>query len=159
MPLAVAVLDANVLVPIVACDFFLTAFEHHLFEPIVSSTVLDEVERTLIEDFPQLDPGALRRRVEHMRAALDDQTVDTQVVEGLPDMINAKDRHVIAAALVAQATIVVTNDNALRSEIAGSGLDLESGRVRSAKPSSWRTSSAAMSCEVLVLQHGEHLGR
>ena len=94
-----------------------------------------------------------------MRAALDDQTVDTQVVEGLPDMINAKDGHVIAAALVAQATIVVTNDNALRSEIAGSGLDLESGRVRSAKPSSWRTSSAAMSCEVLVLQHGEHLGR
>lgn len=125
MPLAVAVLDANVLVPIVACDFLLTAFEHHLFEPIVSSTVLDEVERTMIKDFPQFDPGALRRRVEHMRAALDDQTVHTKVVDGVPDTINPKDLHVVAAALVGQASFVVTNDNALRSEIAGSALDLE----------------------------------
>lgn len=125
MPIVVAVLDANLLVPIVACDFLLTAFEHHLFEPMVSSVVLDEVERTLVQDFPHLDPHALRRRVEHMRAALDDQTVDAEVVDGVPDTINAKDRHVIATALAVEAAVVVTNDAALRSEIAESDLDLE----------------------------------
>lgn len=52
MPIAVAVLDANVLVPIVACDFLLTAFDLHIFEPIVSATVLHEVERTLIASRP-----------------------------------------------------------------------------------------------------------
>ncbi len=58
----VAALDANVLVPIVACDFLLTAFDHGLFEPVVSAAVLDEVERTLLEDFPHIDPDGLRRR-------------------------------------------------------------------------------------------------
>jgi len=40
-------------------------------------------------------------------------------------MINVNDRHVVAAALAAEATWVVTDDGALRSELAGSGLDLE----------------------------------
>lgn len=30
MPIGVAVIDANLLVPIVACDFLLTAFDHGL---------------------------------------------------------------------------------------------------------------------------------
>ncbi len=125
MPIAVVVLDANVLVPIVACDFLLTTFDLQLFEPIISSTVLDEVERNLIEDFPHLDPAGLVRRVAHLRASLADQTIETGVLDGVPDTINTKDRHVIAAALAAEATVVVTNDNALRSEIAASGLGLE----------------------------------
>jgi predicted nucleic acid-binding protein len=113
MPVAVAVLDANVLVPILACDFLLTAFDHRLLEPIVSSTLLDEVERTLLEDFSHLDPSALRRRVFAMRSVLEDRIVDTTTMAGVPDSINATDRHVVAAALAAEATIVVTN--ALRS--------------------------------------------
>ncbi len=125
MPIGVAVIDANLLVPIVACDFLLTAFDHGVFEPIVSTTVLDEVERTLIDTFPHVDPGGLRRRVEHMRAALADQTIDVTGFVGVAGMINAKDRHVVAAALAAEATRVVTDDGALRSEIEGSGLDLE----------------------------------
>lgn len=125
MPIGVAVIDANLLVPIVACDFLLTAFDHGLFEPIVSTAVLDEVERTLIDTFPHVDPGGLRRRVEHMRTALVDQTIDATGFVGAADMINAKDRHVVAAGLAAEATWVVTDDGALRSEIEGSGLDLE----------------------------------
>ncbi len=125
MPIGVAVIDANLLVLIVACDFLLTAFVHQLFEPIVSTTVLDEVERTLIDNFPHVEPDGLRRRVEHMRAAIVDQTVDARESVGLVEMINAKDRHVVAAALATEATWVVTNDKALRSEIAGAGLNLE----------------------------------
>lgn len=125
MPTGVAVIDANLLVPIIACDFLLTAFDHGIFELIVSRTVLDEVEHTLIDSFPHVDPGGLRRRVEHMRAALADQTIDaTGFLDGT-QMINAKDRHVLAAALAAEAAWVVTDDATLRSEIVGSGLDLE----------------------------------
>lgn len=87
--------------------------------------MLDEVERTLIDDFRHVDPRGLRRRVEYMRAALADQTVDTSRFVGGAEIINAEDRHVVAAALAAEATCLVTNDNALRSEIAGSGLTLE----------------------------------
>ncbi|MEO6628552.1 MAG: hypothetical protein ABIP03_08265 [Aquihabitans sp.] len=48
------------MVPIVAFDFLLTAFDQGLFEPVVSATVLDEVERSLFEDFPHLDCDGLR---------------------------------------------------------------------------------------------------
>jgi hypothetical protein len=54
MPPPVAALDADVLVPIIACDFLLTAFDHGLYVPDVSVTALDEVERTLSDDFPNL---------------------------------------------------------------------------------------------------------
>lgn len=118
-------LDANLLVPIVACDFLLTAFDHHLFEPVVSTTVIEEVENTLIEDFPHVDPSGLRRRVDFMRLALAEQTIDATTVVGVPELINAKDRHVVAAAMAAEATRVVTNDEALRGEITESGIGLE----------------------------------
>lgn len=50
MPVS-ARLDSNVLVPIVACGFLLTAADLQLYEPIVSATVLEEVRRGLLEDF------------------------------------------------------------------------------------------------------------
>ncbi|HET7486815.1 MAG TPA: PIN domain-containing protein [Acidimicrobiales bacterium] len=123
-PAGVAALDANVLVPIVACDFLLTAFDHGLYEPVVSATVLDEVERTLLEDFPHLDPAAIRRRVSHMRAALEDHIVDTAGTE-LGDAINAKDHHVVAAAIAGEAACLVTEDATLRREVAASGHAIE----------------------------------
>jgi rRNA-processing protein FCF1 len=109
-------LDANVLVPIVACDFLLTAFDHGLYEPIVSAAALDEVERALADDFRWLDAAAIGRRVGAMRAALEDHIV-VGAVAGVPSTINAKDRHVVSAALEAEAAVVVTNDQRLRPEI------------------------------------------
>ena len=125
MPPLMAALDADVLVPIVSCDFLLTAFDLAVFEPVVSAMVLGEVERSLVDDFPKLDPTALRRRVGHMRIALADQTIDTAAtVTDVPDIINQKDRHIVAAAQAAVAEVVVTNDTALRSEIDRASLDL-----------------------------------
>ncbi len=109
MPGPIAVLDADVLVPIIACDFLLTAFDHGIYEPVVSTTALDEVERTLIEDFPRLDPQATHNRVASMRAALEDQLVDVATGH-VPAGINAKDRHIVGAALQGEATLIVTND-------------------------------------------------
>ena len=132
IPGVVAALDADVLVPIVASDFLLTAFDLGIFEPVVSIEVLAEVERTLIEDFPHLDPVAIRHRVESMRVVLEDQTIDTSSVKGVPDAINAKDRHVVAAALEGEASVIVTNDSALRSEIDASDLELDSADLTGA---------------------------
>lgn len=120
----VAALDANLLVPIVACDFLLTAFDHGLFEPVVSPAVLDEVERTLLEDFPHIDPDGLRRRVGYLRLALADNVVVTTEVD-VPEAINHKDRHVVGAALAAEAPLLVTDDAALRREIEAAHIGVE----------------------------------
>lgn len=118
MPLgSTVVVDADVLVPVVSCDFLLTAFDYGLIEPVVSSATLDEVERTLIQDFPHLDLEALRRRVAAMRHVLDDHIIDIASAAAVPAGINAKDRHVVACAIEAEAALVVTNDRALRTEI------------------------------------------
>lgn len=115
MPRLVAALDADVLVPILSCDFLLTAFDRGLYEPVVSTEAIVEAERNLIEDFPHLDPARLRRRVGQMRDALDDQLVDPGSVDDVPEAINPKVRHVIAAALAGEASIVVTNDKRLHA--------------------------------------------
>lgn len=128
MPRLVAALDADVLVPILSCDFLLTAFDLGLFEPVVSTEVLVEVERNLVENFPHLDPGSLRRRVDQMRHALEDHLVDPGSLHGIPDAINPKDRHVVAAALAGEASIVVTNDKRLRAETEEAEIDLADER-------------------------------
>lgn len=116
MPRLVAALDADVLVPILSCDFLLTAFELGLYEPVASTEAIAEVERNLIENFPHVDPASLRRRVGQMREALEDQLVDVGSADNVPEAINPKDRHVMAAALTGEASLVVTNDKRLRAE-------------------------------------------
>ncbi|MCL4291425.1 MAG: PIN domain-containing protein [Acidimicrobiia bacterium] len=124
MPRLVAALDADVLVPILLCDFLLTAFDLGLYEPVVSTEAIAEVERNLVEDFPRLDPEDIRRRVSQMRDALDDHLVDPGLLDDVPGGINPKDRHVIAAALAGEASVVVTNDKRLRAEIEAADVGL-----------------------------------
>jgi len=150
MSIGVAAVDANLLVPIVACDFLLTAFEHRIFELIVSTTALDEVERTLIETFRKVDPAGLQRRVEHMRAALADQTVDATSPLSTT-VINTKDCHIVAAAVAAEAACLVTNDSALRSEIAASGLGIEPLDGNSFVARMWEASPTDVNRVVRVL--------
>lgn len=105
MSRSVVALDADVLVPIVACDFLLAAFDLGLYEPVVSMAVLGEVERALLEDHPHLNPEAVRYRVAAMRDALEDQLIDAAGVR-VPAAINPKDRHVVGAALLGEATVL-----------------------------------------------------
>lgn len=123
MPPPVVALDADVLVPIIACDLLLTAFDLGLYEPVVSATALDEVERALSDDFPNLTADAVRYRVDAMRDALADHVIDADPSDA-PDAINAKDRHVVAAALVGGAAVLVSNDNALRQQVNGAAMAL-----------------------------------
>lgn len=117
----VAVLDADVLVPILSCDLLLSAFEHDLFQPVVTSKILTEVQRTLIGDFAHLDPAALTRRATQVAHALRFHTLSDPTITGAVEGVNQKDRHVVAAALAAKANVVVTNDKRLRRETNGLG--------------------------------------
>ena len=123
MPLIVACLDADVLVPILSCDFLLTAFDQGLYEPVVSEAVMEEVERNLVGDFPSLDPSRLKRRAEHMRLALEDHFVTGSVAD-VPQVVNTKDRHVVASGCAGGASVVVSNDKRLRSEIAAARISI-----------------------------------
>ena len=55
MSTLVAVLDADVLVPILSCDLLLSAFGEDLYRPVVTATILDETERNLVDGFTHLD--------------------------------------------------------------------------------------------------------
>ncbi len=125
MPGVVAVLDADVLVPILSCDLLLSAFDQDLYRPVVTTTILEEVERNLIGDFPQFDVASLRSRVAQVAAALSLHTHEQgHVVDASLENVNRKDRHVAATALAYSADLVVTNDRRLRGEINALGLSL-----------------------------------
>jgi len=114
----VAVLDADVLVPILSCDLLLSAFDADLYRPVVTATILDEVERSLIAGFTHLDPLAVRGRVAQVAAALSLHTHDEgDITEAAVATVNRKDRHVAATALARGADLVVSNDRRLRREI------------------------------------------
>ena len=118
MPTPVAVLDADVLIPILTCDLLLTAFDYDLYRPIITVTILDEVERNLVDAFTHLDPAVLRDRVAQVAAALSLHTHDEGDVNAVTvATVNRKDRHVAATALQHDADLIVSNDRRLRREI------------------------------------------
>jgi len=118
----VVVLDADVLVPILSCDLLLCAFDHDLYQPVVTPTILAEVERTLHEDFAHLNPEALARRAAQVAQALALHThADAPVTEAVAG-VNPKDRHVAAVALATKADFVASNDRRLRRQINQLGL-------------------------------------
>ena len=63
-----------------------------------------------------LDQSRLIRRVDHMRSALEDHFVTGSVAD-VPKVVNLKDRHVVVSGCAGGASVVVSNDRRLRSEI------------------------------------------
>lgn len=104
----VVVFDANVLFPISLCDLFITASGTNLFRAHWSPTILEEVERTYLRKLASADPTKIKRRIELMN-----QAEPGALVEPPPELIqamtnDAKDRHVLAAAVAAAADVLVT---------------------------------------------------
>lgn len=111
MSTLVAVLDADVLVPILSCELLLSAFDEDLYLPVITATILDETERNLVDGFTRLDPIALRGRVAQVAAALSHHTHDEgDVTAAAVATVNRQDRHVAATALAHGADLVVSND-------------------------------------------------
>jgi len=107
--LVVALLDACVLFPVTLRDALLRAAEADLFRPLWSADILDELERHLIAD-ARASPASVDRLFRAMRQAFPDA-----VVTGYRHLTNQlqnhpKDRHVLAAAIVGNANVVVTRN-------------------------------------------------
>ena len=106
-----ALLDANVLVPVSLTDTILRAAERELFLPRWSADVLDEARRALRRIRPDVPATRLRARFQAMNDRFPEACVTGH--EGLLKSItlpDPNDRHVVAAAVVGRADVIVTRD-------------------------------------------------
>jgi len=103
------VLDACVLVPMPLCDTLLRlAEEPALYRPLWSDPILEEVARVLRARLA-LTAEQVARRIGVMQKAFPEAIVG--IPEGFTDGIHgidAKDRHVVAAAVLARANAIVS---------------------------------------------------
>lgn len=104
-----ALLDASVLYPLPLRDTLLRVAETELYDAYWSERILDEVVRNLVADGRATEDQA-RHLTYAMATAFDGAAVAQDAVDRLePAMTNdEKDRHVLAAAVIAQAQAVVT---------------------------------------------------
>jgi predicted nucleic acid-binding protein len=102
-----AVLDACVLIPHPLFDVLLRTAEHSLYRPLWSRDILDEVERNVVSKLGH-DPVRVARRIVLTDQAFPDARVRgyERVVESMTN--DPKDRHVLAAAVVSEAQVIVT---------------------------------------------------
>jgi predicted nucleic acid-binding protein len=107
-----AVLDACVLVPMALCDFLLRlAEEPAMYRPLWSEQILNEMAAILKTKLKRTQEDVAYRR-ERMVEAFPEATVNVphellRAVECLPDK---DDRHVLAAAIMAHANTIVTQN-------------------------------------------------
>lgn len=105
----VAVYDANVLYPSALRDFLIRVAIEDLVRARWSERILDEVFRNIAINRPDLDPERLVRTRGRMCAAvLDCLVTGFEELEAAISLPDADDRHVVAAAIRAGASIIVT---------------------------------------------------
>ncbi|MWV51110.1 PIN domain-containing protein [Rathayibacter sp. VKM Ac-2803] len=114
--------DTNVLYSASLNDFLLRLAARGAFRPLWSADVLDELGRNLRRSLP---PRAVDRRIDAMRQHFPDA-----MVSGYDSLIGVmrnhpKDRHVLAAAVRADAAVLVTFDLADFGPASVVGFDLE----------------------------------
>lgn len=102
-------LDANVLFPMAVRDTLLRAAEAGLIQPYWSARVLEEMRRNLVKQ-----AQCSEQQADKLVAIINREFPDS-IVSGyeslVPSMKNDPgDRHVAAAALMAQAQVIVTNN-------------------------------------------------
>jgi len=106
-----AFLDANALVPISLVDTILRCADEELFRPLWSERILSEAHRAIVRVEPSLADSRVEYRLNRMKAAFPEamvrnyQSLEDQIVIPDPD-----DRHVVAAAYVGSADLIVTNN-------------------------------------------------
>ncbi|NVI87174.1 PIN domain-containing protein [Actinomadura sp. BRA 177] len=112
-----ALLDTCVLWPSLQRDFLLSLAIEATYRPVWSSAILEELEeheaRKLInkgEHVPQARARA-HRLINQMRSAFDDaETQGWEGLEGAYGLPDPDDEHVVAAAVVAGAEVIVTHN-------------------------------------------------
>lgn len=100
--------------PMLVRDVLLTLAAHEFFSPKWSPRIRDEWTRNLIARMSKRgDDAVARTKVERIAAAVEAAFPDALVTAELPespilDPVDAKDRHVVVTAMVAQADAIVT---------------------------------------------------
>ena len=111
MAFPTALLDANVLYPAGLRDFLLRLADQYLYAPLWSADIHAEWIGNLLEDRPDLTVAVLERT----RAVMDQHFPDAVVTgystraSGL-DLPDARDVHVLAAAIEGGADLIVTRN-------------------------------------------------
>jgi predicted nucleic acid-binding protein len=102
-----AFLDANVLRGHLQTDVMLTLADEGAFEPRWSAAVLDEVRRNRP---PRLSEQAIDRRLNQMNQAFPRAMVSGYEHREPEMQADPKDKHVLAAAVHSQSTVLVTEN-------------------------------------------------
>jgi hypothetical protein len=112
-----ALLDTCVLWPSLQRNFLLSLAVEGMYRPVWSSAILDELayaEAAKLVRRGEAECQAAhraRRLIEQMRAAFDDaEAVGWEPLEGTYGLPDPDDEHVVAAALVAGAGVIVTDN-------------------------------------------------
>ena len=112
-----ALLDTSVLWPSLQRDFVLSLGIERLYRPLWSTAIFDELEfhetQKLVGRGEHADPAAVRARrlVEQMSSAFDDALVENwEPLEGAFGLPDPDDEHVVAAAMVGGAEVIVTSN-------------------------------------------------
>jgi len=105
----VVVLDADVLFGRTLRDVLMYAAAEGLFQPRWSTETLDELHRNLVEK-GKLTPEQAKGLLEVLREAFDEAEVVGYEARLAEVANHRKDRHVAAAALQAEAAIIVTRN-------------------------------------------------
>lgn len=105
-----ALIDADVLIPHILGDLILTAAVARAYKPIISESILNEVERN--------NPSAASR-LNAIRNFFGDELVTTVEFDHIEISLpgNTKDEHVVKAAVAFQAQVIVTNDRKLTKQV------------------------------------------
>lgn len=106
-----AVIDANVLFPVVIRDYLIWLSIHDLYTPKWSNKLLDEFTSIFQKKKMDLQPEQISRQVKLINNACPNALVAKY--EGLIpsiDLPDENDRHVVAAAIKCNANVIVTNN-------------------------------------------------
>lgn len=105
-----ALLDANVLVPNALRDTLLRVAEADFYRPLWSQDILAETRRAILRIRPDVDPGRLDAMFAGMNTFFSDALVTgyESLVGGMTN--DEGDRHVLAAAVIGRADVIVTNN-------------------------------------------------
>lgn len=105
------VLDTCALLPIALCDTLLTLADCELYQPLWSAKTIRELGEVLQRVHPELSDASIEKRIAQMQKAFPEACIETPetVIAGisLPD---ENDRHVVAAAILGRAEIIVTEN-------------------------------------------------
>ncbi|NBE97058.1 PIN domain-containing protein [Nonomuraea sp. KC401] len=107
----VVIYDANALFGNTQRDLLIRLAQSGLVQAKWTHAILDEVQRNLAANLPDLAPAKLERLRELMIDAVPDCIVEgyEPIVEGLK-LPDPDDRHVLAAAIKANAQVIVTSN-------------------------------------------------